>query len=262
MSDDVTEFGRLLLGFIIIAAIFLGGAYIYQGIEGYTYAKSLYYVILTVTTVGAYTAGPTTLEGLWFSIIIVLAGMGVFLYVASQVGRIVLEGRIRNVLGRIRGEFAKMRKEKNHIIICGYTKLGEYAADTFEEEGEKYVIVEEDPNVTENLADAGKPVLQGDPLNEEILKKANIKKATGLVASMEEDADNMYLLMSAKDLNSDLILAARASDEAAVDRMHKVGAQIVVRPEVIGGQQLASSLMKVEEAGELETISTEETEVE
>ncbi|MFB6217354.1 MAG: NAD-binding protein, partial [Candidatus Aenigmatarchaeota archaeon] len=83
-------------------------------------------------------------------------------------------------------------------------------------------------------------------------------KAAGLVASMEKDSENIYLLMSAKDLNSDLILAGKASDEKAVDRMHKVGAQIVVRPEVVGGKQLANSLMQMEEAGELETVSTEE----
>ncbi|KXB06679.1 hypothetical protein AKJ51_03170 [candidate division MSBL1 archaeon SCGC-AAA382A20] len=258
MADGNQELTNFWLGVIIIIILFVGGAYAYSQVEGYTFVKSLYYVILTITTVGAFTAGPHTIRGLWLSIFLVLTGMGVFLYVASQLARIILEGRIREILGRIRGEFAKMRKEENHFIVCGYTNLGKYVAETLKENDEEYVIVERDPEKTKNLADQGEPVLQGDPLDEEVLKKANIEEADGVIATLDQDADNIYLLMSAKDLNPDLILAGKASEEAAVDRLHKVGAQIVVRPEVVGGEQLANSLLKIEEAGELETLSTEE----
>lgn len=258
MEGEDEKLTNFWLGVLIIAILFIGGAYAYSRIEGYTFTKSIYYVILTITTVGAFTAGPQTVEGLWLSVFLVLIGMGVFLYVASQLARIILEGRIRRILGKIRGEFTKMRKEENHIIVCGYTKLGKYVTKTLKSNDQEYVIVESDVEKAKNLADKGEPVLQGNPLDGEILKKANIKNAQGLVATMNKDADNIYLLMSAKDLNPELILAGNASDEVAVDRLHKVGAQIVVRPEVVGGKQLANSLLKIEEAGELETLSTEE----
>lgn len=258
MAGDDQTLANLWLGFLIIVILFIGGAWAYQQIEGYTFVRSFYYVVLTITTVGAFTAGPQTVEGLWLSVFLVLTGMGVFLYVASILARVILEGRIRQVLGRIKGEFTKMRKEEDHIIICGYTNLGKYAAETMEENDQEYVIVERDQDKAKALADQGEPVLQGNPLDEEVLKKANIEEAEGLVATLNEDADNIYLLMSAKDLNPDLILSGKASNQAAVNRMHKVGAQIVVRPEVVGGKQLANSLLKIEEAGELETVSTEE----
>ncbi|MFP4045442.1 MAG: potassium channel family protein [Candidatus Aenigmatarchaeota archaeon] len=255
--DGRKDMGKLLWGLTFVAIIFVGGALAYSRVEGYTFVESLYYVVLSVTTVGAFTAGPNTVEGLWLTMILVLTGMGVFLYVASQLAKIILEGRIRNVLGKIRGEFAKMRKEKDHIIICGYTKLGKYVAETLENNNQEYVIIEEDTDKLKGT-ESKVPALQGNPMDEEILKKANIKEAEGLVAALDQDADNIYVLMSARDLNPDLILAGKASDEKAVKRLHKVGAQVVVRPEVVGGRQLATSLLKMEEAGELETLSTEE----
>lgn len=246
---------KLVFGIIIIGILFVIGSALYSDIEGYPILESFYYVVLSITTVGAFRAGPHTEQGLILTIILVMSGMGILLYVVSQIAQLMVEGRLREVLGTIRGEFAKMRKEKDHVVVCGYSKLGEYVCKSLEESDKKYVIIEDDQNKAKSLSEQGKPVLQGDPLEEEILKKSNIKEAEALVATLPEDADNIYLLMSAKEINPDLILAAKASDEKAVKRLHKVGAQAVVRPEVVGGEQLASTLLKLEEAGELETIS-------
>jgi len=98
-------------------------------------------------------------------------------------------------------------------------------------------------------------VLQGDALDPDVLQKASIEKAKGLIATLGEDSDNIYLVITATELNSNLDIAAKANDEHAVDRLHKVGAKIVVLPQVVGGRQLANAFLEMEKSEDLETVS-------
>lgn len=148
-----------------------------------------------------------------------------------------------------------MRKEKNHTIVCGYGKLGKYVCNVLKEKKQRYVIIEKDADKGTGLVSAGESVLQGDALDPNILKKAGIEKARGLIATLGEDSDNIYLIMTASDLNPKLNLAAKAEEEHAVDRLHKVGAKIVVLPQVVGGKQLANAFLEMEKSEELETVS-------
>ena len=148
-----------------------------------------------------------------------------------------------------------MRKEKNHIIVCGYGKLGKYVCVELKAKKQKYLIVEKDAEKCTQLVSNRENVLQGDALDPDVLKKAGIEKAKGLIATLEEDSDNIYLMITANELNSNLHLAAEAEEEHAVDRLHKVGAKIVVLPQVVGGRQLASAFLEIEKAEELETVS-------
>jgi len=149
----------------------------------------------------------------------------------------------------------RMRKEKNHTIICGYGKLGKYVCSVLKEKKQKYIIVEKDAEKCTGIISAGESVLQGDALDPNVLKKAGIEKAKGLIATLGEDSDNIYLIMSASELNPKLHLAAKAEEEHAVDRLHKVGAKIVVLPQVVGGRQLANAFLEIEKTEELETVS-------
>ena len=148
-----------------------------------------------------------------------------------------------------------MKKERNHTIVCGYGKLGKYVCDVLKEKKQKYLIIEKDGDKCTSLISRGESVLQGDSLDAEVLNKAGIKKAKGLIATLGEDSENMYLIMTATDINPRLYLAAKAEDEAAVDRLHKVGAKIVVLPQVVGGKQLANAFLEIEKTEELETVS-------
>ena len=148
-----------------------------------------------------------------------------------------------------------MRKERNHIIVCGYGKLGKYVCEVLEEKKEKFLIVEKNTDVCTGLIARGGNVFQGDALDSNVLKKAGISKAKGLIATLKEDSDNLYLIMTESDINPRLLLGAKADDEQAVDRLHKVGAKIVVLPQVVGGKQLANAMIEIEKTEELETVS-------
>ena len=119
------------------------------------------------------------------------------------------------------------------------------------EKKQKYIIVEKNAQKCTDLVSVGESVLQGDALDPNVLKKAGIEKARGLIATLGEDSENIYLIMTATDINPKLDLAAKAEDEHAVERLHKVGAKIVVLPQVVGGKQLANAFLEMEKSEEL-----------
>ena len=242
-------FGVLLLGFLIVL-----GTYAFSIIEGVNLFDSLYYVFLIITTHGSPYKIATE-YGKALVMLLLVFGIGLFLYIVIFIVSTVIEGQTRSLLGGIKGGLIRMKKEKNHIIVCGYGKLGKYVCNVLKEKKQKYIIVEKNAEKCTGLVSAGESVLQGDALDPNILKKARIGKAKGLIATLGEDSENIYLIMTATELNPKLHLAAKAEEEHAVDRLHKVGAKIVVLPQVVGGKQLANAFLEVEKTEELETVS-------
>jgi len=242
-------FGVFLLGILILL-----GTYAFSLIEGVDLFNSLYNVILIITTVGLE-HNVATFYGKILVIVLLAFGIGLVLYMAITLWGAIIEGQTRLFFGEIKGGLVRMRKEKNHTIVCGYGKLGKYVCSVLKEKKQKYIIIEKAAEKCTQLISAGESLLQGDALEQNILKKAGIEKARGLIATLGEDSDNIYLIMSATELNPKLYLAAKAEDEHAVDRLHKVGAKIVVLPQVVGGRQLANAFLEIEKTEELETIS-------
>jgi voltage-gated potassium channel len=242
-------FGVLLLAFIVVI-----GTYAFSLIEGTDLFNSLYQIILIITTVGSQYE-ITTFYGKVLVMVLLACGLGLVLYIAIFLAGTVIEGQTRLILGGIKGGLVRMRKEKNHTIVCGYGKLGKYVCTVLKEKKQKYIIIEKNAEKCTGLVSSGESVLQGDALDPNVLKKARIEQAKGLIATLDEDSDNIYLIMTAIDLNPKLHLAAKAEDEHAVERLHKVGAKIVVLPQVVGGKQLANAFLEVEKSEELETVS-------
>ena len=242
-------FGVLLLGFLIVL-----GTYAFSILEGVGLFDSLYYVFLIITTHGSPYKIATE-YGKALVMLLLVFGIGLFLYIVIFIAGSVIEGQTRLLLGGIKGGLVRMRKEKNHTIVCGYGKLGKYVCSVLKEKKQRYIIIEKNAEKCTGLVSSGESVLQGDALDPNVLKKARIEKAKGLIATLGEDSDNIYLIMSATELNPNLNLAAKAEEEHAVDRLHKVGAKIVVLPQVVGGKQLANAFLEVEKTEELETVS-------
>jgi voltage-gated potassium channel len=252
MAD--TNVRNLVFGVILLALLILGGSYAFSIVEGVDFYDAIYFVSLIVTTVGAeYTV--STFYGKVLVLVLLGLGMGLVLYIALSIASSFIESQTRLLLGGIKGGLVRMRKEKNHTILCGYGKLGRYVCDELKAKKQKYIIIEQDADKCTRLISNKENVLQGDALDPDVLQKAGIEKAKGLIATLAEDSDNIYLMITASELNSNLHLAAEAGEEHAVDRLHKVGAKIVVLPQVVGGRQLASAFMEMEKTEELETVS-------
>ncbi len=250
----MANFKNVAIGILLLIIVFAVGTYLFTIIEGLDILNSFYYVFLSITTIGSSFI-PSTLYGKLLTIAMVFIGMGIVLYLVIFLAGAVIEGQTRLLLGGIKGGWVRMRKERNHIIVCGYGKLGKYVCEVLKEKKQKYLIIEKDLEVCTGLISSGEKVLQGDALDPNVLKKANISKAEGLISTLKQDSDNIYLVMTATDLNPKLLLGAKANDEQAVNRLHKVGAKIVVLPQVVGGKQLANAMLEVEKTEELETVS-------
>lgn len=251
MADNNIK--KLAVGFLVLGILIVLGTYALSILEGLELFPALYTIILIVTTVSAEHV--TTFYGKILVMILLAFGIGLVFYIAILLASMIIEGQTRLLLGGIKGGLVRMRKEKNHTIVCGYGKLGKYVCSVLKEKKQRYIIIEKDAEKTVSLVSSGENVLQGDALDPNVLKKARIEKAKGLIATLGKDSDNIYLIMTATELNPHLQLAAKAEDEHAVDRLHKVGAKIVVLPQVVGGRQLANAFLEIEKTEELETVS-------
>ena len=252
MAD--TNIKNFIFGMFLLATLILVGTYLFSFLEGIEFFDSLYQIVLIITTVGTLYE-VSTVYGKILVMVILGLGIGLVLYMAIFMAGAIIEGQTRLLLGGIKGGLVRMRKEKNHIIVCGYGKLGKYVCSVLKEKKQKYLIIDKDGDVCANLISKRENVLRGDALDPDVLKKASIDKAKGLIATLGEDSDNIYLVISATEINPNLNLAAKANDEHAVDRLHKVGAKIVVLPQVVGGKQLANAFLELEKSEELETVS-------
>ncbi len=252
MAD--TNIRNFIFGVFLLAILIAAGTYAFSILEGVDFFDSLYYVFLIITTHGSPYKIATE-YGKVLVMLLLVFGIGLFLYIVIFLAGSIIEGQTRLLLGGIKGGLVRMRKEKNHTIVCGYGKLGKYVCNVLKEKKQKYIIIEKDADKCTGLVSDRERVLQGDALDPNVLKKARIEQANGLIATLGEDSENIYLIMTATELNPKLNLAAKAEDEHAVDRLHKVGAKIVVLPQVVGGKQLANAFMEMERSEELETVS-------
>lgn len=213
-----------------------------MAVERWGFFDSLYMTIITLTTVGYMEVHPLSNIGRAFTIILILTGVGTMLYVLSVGARILLEGELREIFGR-RKLSKRIEKLEDHYIICGYGRMGKIICREMIQSNAPFIIAEKDPGV---IASIDKDVLavQGDSTQDAVLKEAGIEKAKGLISVLSTDADNLYVVLSARGLNPKLRIVARASDEGVEQKLLRAGADNVVSPYFIGGLRIAHSILK------------------
>lgn len=153
----------------------------------------------------------------------------------------------------------RMRKKiegmKNHFIICGYGRVGEKVSEILEQNKIDYIVIEKRKDIVDQLKENGTPVIEGDSLNPRTLEKAGIGRARGLVSTLGADSDNIFLSLTAKEFNPNIMVAARAHSESVVSKLHKAGATIVVLPEIVGGLELGREILQLQETHRNKLIS-------
>jgi voltage-gated potassium channel len=234
---------RTFIGFVLLLVVVTIGAMGYWYLEDLSVFEAFYMSIITITTVGYGDYYPHTTYGQAFTMLWILAGVGVVLYVLTGIIESALEGRLREALGitRVKRSVAKM---KNHTIICGGGRTGSVVAEELKAEGIDFVIIESKAKRVKELRKRGMPVVEGDATTEEALKEASVERASGLVSTIPNDADNLFLSITAKGINNNLNIVMRASSEKAAKMLYKTGVKKVVMIEEIGGRRLARSLTK------------------
>lgn len=233
---------RITFSIIALIGVISFGTIGYSVIEEWDLFDSLYMTIVTLTTVGYEEVHALSKTGRAFTIILLLSGVGAMLYVLGIAARVILEGEIREIFGR-RKLSKKIEHMKNHYIICGHGRMGRIICKEMLEHKAPFVVIEQTPEV---LASMDKNILAipGDSTQDNVLKEGGIERARGLISVLSTDADNLYVVLSARGLNPKLRIVARASEEGAEAKLMRAGADSVISPYYIGGERIAHSVLK------------------
>ena len=202
--------------------------------------EALYRTVNTLTTAGAFSE-PDTPGRKVLTIALLICGVGLFLYIVGLLVELVVGGVASGVWEKRHME-ARIGRLRDHRIICGYGRVGSRVADTLQTTGLEFVVVDANEDAIDRARTNGVPFLEADGADDQALKDAGIDHAAGLVACVDDDAANVYIVLTAKGLRADLHVVARASSDAAAAKMHRAGADAVVSPYQIAGERIASML--------------------
>lgn len=233
---------QIIRPIIVIIFVISFGTIGYSIIERWNPFDSLYMTIITLTTVGYGEVHTLSKAGKFFTIILILSGVGAMLYALGSGAKTLIEGELREILGR--KKVSKIIEGiRNHYIICGYGRMGKIISKEMSSHGAHFVVIEKSAEV---LAIVDKDILaiQGDSTQDAILKSAGIEKARGLISVLSSDADNLYVVLSARGLNPKLRIAARASEEGVEQKLIRAGADNVISPYHIGALRIAHTMLK------------------
>ena len=225
----------------LFIVIFGTAGYIVVEVGGFL--DALYMTIITISTVGYSEVHHVSKAGRLFTILLVFFGVGFTLYIAAAVVQFMVEGRIRIILGRRRLE-KKINRMKDHYIVCGYGRIGRVLCRNLKRKPLDLVVVEKDPELISVMDADGVLYISGDASNEENLLKPGIKQAKGLIAALASDADNVFLVLTARQLDPELLIIARASQEKAKSKLQAAGANTVESPYDIGAASMAQRIIR------------------
>ena len=228
---------------LALAATVVLGAAGYRVIEGWDWLDALFMTFLTLTTVGYGEVHPLSPAGKVLSIVVMVAGVGGVAYTFSAIGDYIVSGELRGDMERDRMH-KRVAELRNHFIICGFGRVGSEVARQFGREGVPFVVVDNSTDPTRRCAECGHPVVQGDATDDDVLRDAGIAHARGLVATLDNDAENTYVVLSARALRADLFIVARSDSPGAEAKLQKAGANRVLSPYSIGGRHMAGMAVR------------------
>jgi len=213
-------------------------------IEGWTFLDCFYMTIITIFTVGFKEVRELSPQGQIFTIFIILGGVGTAIFAFTKITETVFEGGIDIFLRRKKME-KKLQKLKDHYIICGHGRMGRIVRERLEEEKLPFVVIDNNEEKLAGLNQTNQYLfIEGDATQEEILIKAGIKKAKALAALLSSDADNLYLVLSVRQINPSVFILSKAMDEEAERKILQIGANKVVSPYKLSGLKIAQGLIR------------------
>lgn len=244
-------------------ALLLMGMVLTFGIVGfkiispeYTWIEALFMTVITVSTVGFSEVHPSDEAGKLFTVFLIIMSISIYAYVVSVVSEYIAHGR-----------FFEQRKKKKmqqkiihlelHIIVCGYGRNGRQAVDRLKSYEKNCVVIEMNDKIIEELESNGIICLKGDATDDKVLMQANILNASHLITAMPSDADNLFVVLSARQLNPKLKIISRAGKETSIGKLKLAGADNIIMPDKIGGSHMASLIVTPDLMEFVERLSIE-----
>ena len=247
--------GRLIRAFLILSVIIVVGVSGYMLIEGDNFLNAIYMTIITISTVGFGEIHTLSVAGKLFTIFLILSSFGTYAYAISILTSYFIEGKLGYLFIKGQRNKSLSRSMENHVIVCGYGRNGQQVVEELQAHNQPFVIIEQNHDlINENLS---KPFrfIEGDGTQDETLMKADIDKAKAIITTMPLDADNLYVVITARALNPDLKIISRASSESSEKKLRMAGVDSVVLPERVGGSHMATLVAKPDVIEFLEYLS-------
>lgn len=232
-------YNTLRIGLVLLVFLVGTGSIGFHLIEGLNLVDSFYMTIISISTVGFEVVKPLSAAGKVFVSFLIVTSLGSLAYVGSSFVRFFLDGEFVEYLKTNRVN-KKIGRLKNHVIICGYGRNGEQTAHELMDHNQPFVIVEKRDHVIARIQeDPNLLFVRGDATNEEVLRMVRIEDASALIATTPSDADNVFVVLTARSINPDITIISRASELGSDSKLRRAGADNVIMPERMGGQRMA-----------------------
>jgi voltage-gated potassium channel len=252
--ENVFSFRRFLYAVVALLVVVTAGALGYHAALPETWLQSVYRSVVTVSLTGLDSVPPND-ESRLLTIGLVLAGITIFAYIGS----LVVEAIARGVLGDVWADRRRRRAIealRDHYIICGFGRVGRRVANEFRHEGAPFVVLDFSAEAKEAAEEAGVLFIEGNGIDDDDLRAAGVDRARGLIAASDDDADNVYITLSARAQNEGLLIVARASTEEAAKKLQRAGANRIVQPYQAAGRTMANLLLRPQVTAFVDVMTT------
>ena len=245
---------RVRNGFVVLASIFVVAAFAYHWLGGYDWLDAVWMVVITISSVGYSESTNSTPVVQIISIAVILFGMSAAAYTFGGMIRMILEGELDSALGhrRLSRELSKMT---DHIVICGFGRIGQELCHSLQAIGKEFVVIDHDSSRTDLARERGHMVYLGDATADEVLEELGVRRAATLVSALPSDAHNVFITLTARNLNPQIQIIARAEHVATETKLRQAGADRIVTPAITGARQMIRMITRPSTADLIELVS-------
>lgn len=233
---------ELYYALAIIVGIFGVGILGYILMEDYTFSEALYMTVITVSTVGFKEVRELSVEGRYFTTVLILISFGTFAYTVSSISKYVLTGTFQRYYKKYKMD-SKIKNLEGHVVLCGAGRNGMESLENLLANQRNVVVIEKRPEVTDRLQDAGLFYIEGDATEEEALLNAGIERASALVTALPKDTDNVFVVLTARELNRTIRIVSRCTQDSSESKLKIAGANVVIMPDKVGGARMAGFII-------------------
>ncbi|HEY5870622.1 MAG TPA: potassium channel protein [Candidatus Tectomicrobia bacterium] len=239
----MSAFSKFRMALMGVLTVMMAGVLGYRFFEDYTWFEALYMTTITLSTVGFQEVRPLSQIGRLLTIILLVSGLGVVLYTTVALAEIIVEGELQRFFGRRRME-KKIEALRDHYLVCGYGRIGEVICRELATKPTPFVIIEQQEERAKKGDEQHYLVLHDDATDEQVLMNAGVMRAKGLFATLSTDANNVFVTLTAKQLNPNLTIVARAEAEQSQKTLIRAGADKVISPYAMGGHRMAQAALR------------------
>lgn len=233
-------FSKVYYFILLLLLITTGGTVGYMVIENWDFVDSFYMTIITISTVGFREVHELTVHGKIFTAFLIISSFGTFAYAVTSITTYLVGGEYKRYF-KVYRTMKQLSKMNEHVIICGFGRVGKQVALDLESHGIDFVIIEKDESMLSHTKEnEGFIFLFGDSTDDEVLHQACLSKAKAVITCLPKDADNIYVVLAARESKKDMLIISRASSTPAVSKLRMAGATNIIMPDSLGGSHMAS----------------------